>query len=87
MNEWSSPSTHFTETEDSLPSSHDPATCPYLEPEESSTHLPFLLSKMYLNILPLTPGPSKWYPSLGLKNAVCIFVSDACHMLHPSRSP
>lgn len=80
---------HFTVTEDPLPCSHGLATCPFFEPDESNTRLPTLFSKMYLNILPHTNGPSKWYPSFGLsfQNAVNIFiVSNACHMLHSSRS-
>ena len=53
---------HFTEPEDSLPHSQQPATCPYSEPDQSSPCPPplFHFLKIQFNIIPSSrPGSSK----------------------------
>ena len=53
------------EHEGSLPHSKQPATCPYPEPDRSSTYTPSHFSKIHFNIILLSmPGSFKWSPSL-----------------------
>jgi hypothetical protein len=55
-------SLRFMETADSLPHSHEPETCPYPEPDQSSP-CPQPTSWRYIfNIIfPFKPGSSKWF--------------------------
>jgi hypothetical protein len=79
------------ETEDSLPHSQVPATCPQHEPDRSSPHAPtshFL--KIHLNIiLPSAHESSKWYISLRFPHQNPTYtspLSHTCHMPRPSHS-
>ena len=49
------------EPEGSLPHSHVSATCPYPEPARSSPCPTSHFLKILLNILPSTPGSTKWF--------------------------
>jgi hypothetical protein len=68
---------------DSLPHSQAPATCPYPEPQQSSTYFPSHFLKFHFNKLPSMPRSSKW--SLSFKSPHRMFVRTSltyhkCHM-------
>jgi hypothetical protein len=54
------------EPQSSLPLLQLPTTCPYPEPDQSSPCPPSHSLKIQLNILPSTPGSSRWSLSLSL---------------------
>ena len=67
-------SPHFTAPGGSLAHSPRPATCPYPQPDQTFTLLPFQSLKIYCNIiLPSTPRSSKWFLFLAFhhQNTVC----------------
>ena len=78
---------HFIEPEGSLPRSQEPATSPYPEQDRSNPFPPSHFSKIHFNIiLPSTPGPSKWCPSLRFTHKNTVYTSllpHTCYMFYP----
>ena len=73
------------ESGDSLPHSQVPATCPYLEADQSS-QLPNCILKIHFNvILPSSPKFSMWSLSLGTFHQNPVFTSMVCHTCYLPR--
>jgi hypothetical protein len=81
---------HFMETQGLLPHLQEPATCPYSQPDQSTSCPPSHVLMIHFNItLPSTTGPSKW--SLDLRfpyqNPVCTsLLPHTCYVHRQSRS-
>jgi hypothetical protein len=79
------------EREGSSPHSQQPATGPYPEQGESTSHPPANLPKIRSNSnLSSTPRSSKWSLSFGLSHQNFLHfspLSHACHMPRPPHSP
>jgi hypothetical protein len=57
------------ESEGSLPHAQQPATGPYLDPDEFNSHPPTYFPMIHFNIiLPSTPGYSEWSLPFRLSN-------------------
>jgi len=69
------------EHECSLPLSQQPATDPYPEPVESSTHLPSYVPQTHSNIIfPYKPTSSEW--SLPFRFSALVCISHPSRVLH-----
>jgi len=71
------------EVEGSLPHSHEPVSCPYPEPDQSSPSAIFHFLKTHFNLILLyTPRSFKWSLSLRFPHQNPVYTSPVPHMYY-----